>query len=55
MIGLGIWEASINTMFFRGTGRVTISDNNGEYDFRLEVIGENVPEHLQKSHSALLV
>ena len=44
MIGLGIWETQINTMFFRGTGRVTISDNNGEYDFRLEVIGENVPE-----------
>ena len=44
MIGLGIWEASINTMLFRGTGRVTISDNNGEYDFKLEIVGENAPE-----------
>ena len=44
MIGIGKWEASINTMFFRGTGRVTISDNNGQYDFKLEIIGENVPE-----------
>ena len=33
MIGLGTWEAPINTMIFRGTGRVTISDVNGEYDF----------------------
>ena len=44
MIGLGIWEATINTMFFRGTGRVTVSDRNGEYDFKLEIVGENTPE-----------
>lgn len=44
MIGLGTWEASINTMLFRGTGRITISDINGNYDFKLEVIGENVPQ-----------
>ena len=44
MIGLGIWEASINTMLFRGTGRVTISDRNGEYDFKLEIVGKNAPE-----------
>lgn len=44
MIGIGKWESSINTMFFRGTGRVTISDNNGQYGFKLEIIGENVPK-----------
>lgn len=44
MIGIGKWEASINTMLFRGTGRVTISDKNGKYDFRLEIVGENIPE-----------
>lgn len=44
MIGIGKWEASINTMLFRGTGRVIISDNNGQYDFNLEIVGENVPE-----------
>lgn len=44
MIGIGKWEASINTMLFRGTGRVTISEKNGQYDFKLEIIGENVPE-----------
>lgn len=43
MIGIGKWEASINTMLFRGTGRVTISDKNGQYDFKLEIVGEKVP------------
>lgn len=46
MIGIGKWEASINTMLFKGTGRVTISDNNGKYDFKLEIVGENVPEFI---------
>lgn len=44
MIGIGKWEAAINTMLFKGTGRVTINDNNGEYDFKLEIVGENIPE-----------
>ena len=46
MIGIGKWEASINTMLFKGTGRVTIIDNNGKYDFKLEIVGENVPEFI---------
>lgn len=44
MIGLGIWEGSVNTMLFKGVGRVTIKDTDGKYDFKLEIIGENVPE-----------
>lgn len=44
MIGLGTWEAPINTMIFKGTGRMTISDNNGEYDFKFELVGEQIPE-----------
>lgn len=44
MIGLGVWEGSINTMLFKGTGRVTIKDIDGKYDFKLEIIGEDVPE-----------
>lgn len=44
MIGLGTWEAKINTMVFKGTGRVTISDVNGEYDFKFEIIGSDIPE-----------
>ncbi len=44
MIGLGTWEAPINTMIFRGTGRVKISEVNGEYDFQFELVGENLPK-----------
>lgn len=44
MIGLGTWEAPINTMIFKGTGRMTISDVNGEYDFKFELVGEKIPE-----------
>ena len=44
MIGLGTWEAPINTMIFKGTGRMTISDNSGEYDFKFELVGEQIPE-----------
>lgn len=44
MIGLGTWEAPINTMIFRGTGRMTISDNNGEYKFEFALVGADIPE-----------
>ena len=44
MIGLGTWEAPINTFVFKGTGRMTISDVNGEYDFKFEIIGKDLPE-----------
>lgn len=44
MVGLGVWEAEINTIFFKGTGRVKISDVNGNYDFKIEIEGMNIPE-----------
>ena len=44
MIGLGTWEAEINTFVFRGIGRMTISDVNGNYDFKFELVGQNLPE-----------
>lgn len=44
MIGLGKWEAPINTMVFKGTGRVTISDVDGNYNFKFEVVGVDLPE-----------
>lgn len=44
MIGIGTWEAQINTMIFKGTGRMTIADNNGEYDFKFEIVGAQIPE-----------
>ncbi|MBQ6265593.1 MAG: hypothetical protein IJK60_09120 [Clostridia bacterium] len=34
MIGLGIWEATVDALFFKETGRVEIYDNNGTYGFR---------------------
>ncbi|MBQ8944326.1 MAG: hypothetical protein IJ050_07465 [Clostridia bacterium] len=39
MTALGLWEASIDTLFFKETGRVEIFDNNGEYGFRGVVRG----------------
>ncbi len=44
MIGLGVWEVPVNSMFFKGTAKITVSDNNGEYDFRLEIPGFDIPE-----------
>ncbi len=43
MIGLGTWEAEINTIFFKGTGRAKISDIGGNYDFKFEILGMNMP------------
>ncbi|MBR4766357.1 MAG: hypothetical protein IK085_06310 [Clostridia bacterium] len=39
MTGLGLWEAGIDTLFFKETGRVEIYDNNGSYAFRGNVRG----------------
>ena len=44
MLGLGIWEVPVNSMFFKGTAKITISDNNGKYDFKFEVPGFDVPK-----------
>lgn len=39
MIGLGTWVFPLNTPVFSGTLKLTISDNNGQYDFRPELPG----------------
>ncbi len=44
MIGLGTWEARIDTMFYRGTARVKIYDDNGQYGFEVTVPGVDVPD-----------
>ena len=44
MLGLGVWEVPVNSMFFKGTAKITVRDNNGEYEFKFEVPGFNVPE-----------
>lgn len=46
MIGIGKWEFQVNTIFFKGTARIEIKDNNGEYAFAAEIPGVNqLPEY----------
>lgn len=40
MIGLGIWECDIDTVFWEGIARMRIFDNNGAYGFEFVVPGE---------------
>ncbi len=44
MLGTGVWKVPVNSMFFKGTAKITVIDNNGEYDFKFEVPGFDVPE-----------
>lgn len=44
MIGLGIWEVPVNSMFYKGTAKITVRDDGGEYGFDFEATGMNVPE-----------
>ena len=37
MIGLGKWECTVNHAFYNGSAYITIKDNNGEYDFELDM------------------
>lgn len=43
MIGLGTWAFELNTPVFKGTLHLTISDKNGNYDFKPELPGYNGP------------
>lgn len=40
MIGLGSWEASVSTIFFKGDVKFTITDKNGEYDIDVQLPGD---------------
>lgn len=44
MIGLGTWECRVSTMFYKGTARVKVFDNNGEYGFEIYVPDFEVPD-----------
>lgn len=44
MIGLGVWEIPVNSMFYKGTVEITVKDVDGEYGFSFYVPGFNVPE-----------
>jgi len=42
MIGLGIWECDIDTLFWEGIARMRIFDDNGAYGFEFAVPGEQL-------------
>lgn len=45
MIGIGKWAARVDTMFFKGDVFLIVKDNNGEYDFDIELKADiEVPE-----------
>ena len=43
MIGIGNWGCHVDTMFFKGDVKFTITDNGGEYGFELHMDGP-IPE-----------
>ena len=43
MIGMGNWGGHVDTMFFKGDVKFTITDNGGEYGFELHMDGP-IPE-----------
>lgn len=43
MIGLGTWAFEVKTPLFTGTVHLTISDKDGQYDFKPELPGYNGP------------
>lgn len=44
MIGLGTWSCNVDTMFYKGEVTIKIFDNNGEYDFELDIPDMDIPE-----------
>lgn len=44
MIGLGTWQCSVDTMFFKGDATIRIFDNNGEYGLDLSIPDVDIPE-----------
>ena len=44
MIGLGVWDIPVNSMFYKGNAEITVADIDGEYDFSFRVPGFDVPE-----------
>ncbi|NCC86929.1 MAG: hypothetical protein EOM05_03550 [Clostridia bacterium] len=41
MIGVGKWQFSVNTIFFKGNAVLEIIDKNGKYGFNVEIPGVN--------------
>ena len=43
MVGIGTWRFELNTPVFKGTLKLTISFENGQYDFKPELPGYKGP------------
>lgn len=44
MIGLGVWEIPVNSMFYKGCAEITVKDIDGKYGFEFFLPGFQVPE-----------
>lgn len=44
MIGLGTWECRIDTLFFKGTVKLKVFDDNGSYGFDVIIPDFKVPD-----------
>lgn len=44
MIGLGKWACNVSSMFFSGEVKFIISDNEGNYDFAVDMPGIDIPD-----------
>ena len=49
MIGLGKWACTVESMIFRGEVQMNIIENDGCYDFELDLPGFDMPEYTVKS------
>ena len=47
MIGLGTWAFELNTPVFKGTLHLTISEKNGQYDFKPELPATTDPWNMR--------
>lgn len=44
MIGIGTWQCSVDTMFFKGDAKFSITDNNGEYGLEFDLPDMDIPD-----------
>lgn len=44
MIGLGVWDIPVNSMFYKGSAEITVGGSEDEYEFSFKVPGFKVPE-----------
>ncbi|MFY9198440.1 MAG: hypothetical protein WBK75_01315 [Acutalibacteraceae bacterium] len=46
MVGIGKWQFSVNTIFYKGSAVLEIKDNNGKYAFNVEAPGmKKMPDY----------